>query len=158
MRRLPLALSALLVLSVAACGSDSSSSSDTDGGSDGKAATATAGDEFCVAAQQMNDTTTAFGIAALGGDSDAAALEAAMKKVQADGAAVLAVSPTDIEAKVKTSVDAFDQVAVALEKAGWDFTAASADADFTALMTSADLKTNGDAIDAYLLEKCNIGS
>jgi hypothetical protein len=153
MRRLPLVLSALLVLSVAACGSDSSSSS----GANGKAETATVGDEFCVAAQQMNDTTTAFGIAAFS-EPDAAALEAAMKAVQTKGAAVLAVAPTDIEAKVKVSVEAFDKVAVALEQAGWDFTAASESADFTALMTDADLKTNGDAIDAYLLEKCNIGS
>jgi hypothetical protein len=154
-RLLPLALSAVLALSVAACGDDSSGGSTADGSD--RPATATAGDAFCVAAEKMNASTTAFGVAALA-QEDAAALEAAMQTIQADGAAVLAAAPTDIEAEVRISIEAFDEVAAGLEKAGWDFAAATKDAEFAALMANADLETNGNTIDAYLLSNCNLGS
>ncbi|MDO8391632.1 MAG: hypothetical protein Q7V57_14215 [Actinomycetota bacterium] len=144
----PIALSVVAAFSLAACSDDSSGSS--------QAATATLGDAFCLAGEQMNASLDALGAAF--DTNDPATVEAAMNVVLADGASVSKIAPADIDSQVKSSVDSWNALAVVLEKNGWDIAAATNDPEFPSEEESAALEANGVAIEAYLAEKCGFES
>lgn len=140
---LPLVAAATLV----ACGDDGGSS---------RAATATPGDAFCVAGEKMSANLDALGAAF--DANDPAAVEAAMGVVLTEGASITKLAPADISAQMTLIVGTWDSVAAVLENNGWDIAAAAADPDFVTEEEGAALEATGDEIEAYLTDKCDIGS
>jgi len=140
-RVLPLLFS-VSALAVSACGSDAAK----------QAATATKGDAFCVAAEKVNTDSNRLGGVIVAGKPDE--VKAAYATLLAESNAALKVAPKDIEATLAATVKVQQQIADALEKAGWDVIGAAADPDVKALFDSAS--ATGEKIDAYISTKCDI--
>jgi|JI10StandDraft_1071094.scaffolds.fasta_scaffold705458_2 hypothetical protein len=136
----------LFALTVVACGDDESSPS--------RAATATEGDAFCTAAEKVDALSNSMGEALFGGDP--AAAEAALAELVSAGEAAEKVAPTDIQQRVTTSIDGFQQLQTQLKKYNFDLAAAEADPEVLALLQNEELEANGDALDTYLSDKCGI--
>lgn len=142
-----LALSIVVASTVVACGGDDDSGSS-------RPATATSGDAFCLAGEQMASSLDALGAAFDTGDP--AEVEAAMKVVLTDGASVTKIAPDDIHEQISSIVGTWGSLATVLEDNEWNLEAATADPDFLSEEESAGLDATGSEIEAYLLAKCGL--
>lgn len=143
-----LVVTSLVVLSsfaLAACGGDDSAD---------RPETATAGDEFCVAAEAADTAGDAAGTALDSGDP--AAIEAAINEAVDKGKAAAALSPTDIEEVTSTVVEAQEALQKVLADNDWDVMKAITAPELQAVIENQEYADANDALDEYLADKCGI--
>jgi hypothetical protein len=142
LKRLALLSVSVLAIAFTACGS-----------SDDQAATASEGDQFCTLAQTARDDEQALENM---DPTDADAL-----KVQLSGAidsltAMAAKAPKDISDTVNELLDSEENLESLLKKYDYDFAKLAASDEGQKLQDDDDISKNGDAVDAYLSDKCGI--
>jgi len=140
-----LALLSVVVISVAACGSD--------GG--GQAATAQAGDSFCQLAQVAKDDNDAL--------SNLDPSDPAKVKVELSGAidsltAASAKAPKDIAATTKALLGAEEKLESLLKANDFDFTKFEASDEGKKLIDDDSISKAGVELDKYLSDKCGIAT
>jgi len=139
-----LALMGLLGFAFTACGS-----------SDGQAATASEGDNFCKLAQVAKDDNDAL--------DDLVPTDPAKVKVQLSGAidsltVVEAAAPKDIKDTVKTLLTNEEKLESLLEDNDFDFEKFAASDEGKELLADDSISKTGEDLDAYLTDKCGIAS
>jgi hypothetical protein len=142
MKRLALASVLALSISAAACGS-----------SDGQAATASEGDQFCKLAKVAKDDNDAL--------QNLDPTDTAKVKLTLSGAidslTIMAKeAPSDISATVNKLLAAEEKLESVLAANDYDFTKFAASDDGKKLIADDDISKTGQDVDAYLSDKCGI--
>jgi hypothetical protein len=137
-----LALLSVLALSFTACGS-----------SDGQAASASAGDEFCKLAQVAKDDNDEL--------SNIDSTDPSAVKVTLSGAidsltAMAAKAPSDISDTVDKLLASEEKLEKLLADNDYDFVKLAASDEGKKLLDDDDISKTGDEMDAYLSDKCGI--
>ncbi len=144
MKRLALLSVSVLAITFTACGS-----------SDGNAATASSGDEFCKLAQVAKDDNDAL--------DDIDPTDAATIKVQLSGAidsltAMAAKAPADISDTVDKLLAAEENLEKLLADNDFDFAKLAASDEGKKLLDDDSISKTGDELDTYLSDKCGIAT
>jgi hypothetical protein len=137
-----LALLSLAALSVAACGS-----------SDGQAATAGEGDDFCRLAQIARDDEQDLEAVDA---TDANAVELSLTTAIDSLTAMAAKAPKDISTTVSDLLAQEEDLEALLKENDYDIEKMSATEEGKALLDDESIGKNGDALDVYLGDKCGI--
>jgi hypothetical protein len=142
MKRLALLSVLALSFTAAACGS-----------SDGQAASASEGDQFCKLAQVAKDDNDALNNL---DPTDTAKVKLTLSSA-IDSLTVMAKeAPSDISATVDKLLAAEEKLESVLAANDYDFTKFAASEDGKKLIADDDISKTGDDVDAYLSDKCGI--
>ncbi|MEP7046371.1 MAG: hypothetical protein ABI949_06830 [Ilumatobacteraceae bacterium] len=125
------------------------------GSSDGAAATATAGDSFCTAAQGAKDDNDALKRL---DPTDSAKVKVQLSAAIDSLSALVAKAPTDIVAKAKALLANEVNLEKLLQKNNYDVIKFAASDEGKALIADKTASKTGDDFDAYLTAKCGIAS
>ena len=139
-----LALLCVLALSFTACGS-----------SDGVAATASEGDQFCklaTAAKADNDALSNVDSA------DASAVKLQLGAAIDSLTSMAAKAPSDISDTVQTLLTKFEALEKILQDNDFDFAKVAASDEGKKLLADDGISKSGDDLDKYLSDKCGIAT
>ena len=140
-----LAVAALLVLGLTACGS-----------SDGVAATATKGDSFCKLAQIAKDDNDALD--AINDGNEPSEIKILLGAAIDSLGAAAAKAPKDIADTAKTLLSKEEELEKLLKDNDYDIVKMSATDEGQKLSEDKEAKQAGDDFKAYLSDKCGIES
>jgi hypothetical protein len=137
-----LALLSVLAIAFTACGS-----------SDGQAATATEGDQFCTLAQVARDDEQTLENV---DPTDATALKLNYSAAIDSVSAMAAKAPKDISATVRKLLADEEELEGLLKDHDYDFTKFAASDEGKAILEENTISETGKELDAYLSDKCGI--